>query len=451
MSAPKSKSKRDHWTNNFGFVMAAAGAAIGLGNIWRFPYVCGENGGGAFLIAYIFCVFLIGMPIVWAELVIGRSSGHGSGGAFKKLAKKHKKFWNIVGLLGVVIAFIVASYYTIVAGWTLEYLFQSFQGNLADFNGQTSEAYFKDFMASDSRQIYWHLVFTVITVVILFGGISGGIEKVTEVLMPILLFLLVGLAVVAINIESAALGDKIKSLDFLFRPDWSSFTAKSFFHALGQAAFSLSIAVGTMVAYGSYLDKKESIPKLGTIVVIMDTMVAILGGLVIFPIVFSFGLNPEEGTGLVFVTLPALFAKMPVGYIIGPAFYILLFFAALTSSISLLEPVITHFVDEMKKSRRWACLASGIASALAGILWIKINSLETNSLFTNVDKLVSDLLIPIEAIAIGVFVGWAIDKKVLKSELSQAPGLVFAAWRFIAKWVCPIAVLIILIRGLSIF
>ena len=445
--------KRDQWSNRFGFVMAAAGAAVGLGNIWRFPYVCGENGGGAFIIAYIGCVFLLGMPVVWAELMIGKESGHGSGGAFRALAKNNKKLWTAVGTLGVVIAFIVTSYYTIIAGWTLEYLLESlkslFSGNL---DAITDPKYFETFMADDGKQIFWHGMFTIMTAGIIIKGISGGIEKVTEVLMPILLLILVGLAVFALNMEAglaAEAGTHAKSIDFLFKPDWDNFTGRSFFHALGQAFFSLSIAVGTMVAYGSYLDKKENVPQLGSIVVLMDTGVALLGGLVIFPIVFSFGLNPEAGTGLVFVTLPKLFSQMPFGNIIAPLFYVLLFFAAITSSVSLLEPVVTHLIDEMKKTRSWSCLMAGLASFIAGSIWILTNSLETKSIFTNVDKLVSDMLIPLSAIAICIFAGWIMDKKLIKEDLANhVPEIVIHIWRYSCKWLAPLAMSFILIRGL---
>lgn len=446
------KAKRDSWSNKIGFVLAAAGAAVGLGNIWRFPYVCGENGGGAFILAYIGCVFLLGMPVVWAELMIGRSSGRGSGGAFAALTKKNKSFWKIVGVLGVIIAFLVTSYYTIIAGWTLEYLFQSVTGAIGSIDASTSESYFNEFMASDKRQVFWHLIFTVLTALIVFKGISGGIEKTTEVLMPVLLAILVGLAIFALNMEASMAheaGIEPKSWSFLFKPDWSQFTAKSFFHALGQAFFSLSVAVGTMIAYGSYLDKKENIPQLGTIVVCMDTFVALLGGLVIFPIVFAFGLNPEAGTGLVFVTLPALFSQMPFGNVIAPLFYILLFFAAITSSVSLLEPVVTHFIDEMKKSRLWATAVSAMASFLAGVVWILVNSLENKTIFDNVDKLVSDLMIPVSAICICIFAGWVMDKKLIKDDLKgHAPEWIIDAWRYSCKFLAPIAMGIILIRGI---
>ena len=446
--------KRDSWSNNFGFIMAAAGAAIGLGNIWRFAYTCGENGVGAFLIVYLACVFLIGLPVLIAELLIGRHAQRAGAGAFSQLVKKRKKFWRYVGFVGILTGFLITSYYTIIAGWTLEYLWQSISGGLVDLNGaEASEAFFKTFMESDQRQIFWHVVFTLITIVILMGGVSGGIEKVAELLMPILLFILIGLAFYGLNLESnmAKLNDvPAKALEFLFQPKWEQFTRESMFQALGQAAFSLSIAVGTMVAYGSYLDKKENLSNLGAIVVVMDTMVGILGGLVIFPIVFAFGLNPEAGTGLIFVTLPALFNQIPGGTILAPSFYILLFFAALTSSISLLEPAVSHMVDEMKYHRIPAVILAGSASIILGIVWILTGSLEMDGLFTNIDKFISNLIVPLMAILIAVFVGWFVDKRISRKQLSQTPLFLYQVFIFLVKWVCPLVVGIILIRGLPI-
>ena len=446
--------KRDSWSNNFGFIMAAAGAAVGLGNIWRFPYTCGENGGGAFIIVYLGCVFLIGMPVLIGELMIGRHSQMGGAHAFSRLVKKRKQLWQTVGFVGILIGLLITSYYTIIAGWTLEYLWQSMAQGFSGFDAEGSKTFFDTFMASDSRQIFWHVVFSVITVVILIGGVSGGIEKVSEILMPILLFILVGLAIYGLRLEGDMLAEKAEgamtAMKFLFEPKWSQFTGESMFKALGQAAFSLSIAVGTMVAYGSYLDKKENIAGLGAIVVCMDTLVGILGGLVVFPIVFAFGLNPEAGTGLIFVTLPALFAQVPGGMILGPCFFTLLFFAALTSSISLLEPAITHMVDEMKISRTLACLGAGLLSVALGVVWVFTGSLELDGLFTNVDKLVSNLLVPLEAVAIAVFVGWFLDKKISREELIHLPEWMYKFFIFLLKYVCPTVIGVILIRGLPI-
>ena len=444
------KEKRDSWSNNFGFVMAAAGAAIGLGNIWRFPYTCGENGGGAFIIVYLLCVFFIGMPILISELVIGRASGHGGAQAFTALIKNNKKIWYALGLLGIFVGFLITSYYTIIAGWTLEYLWNSLTGVFTNMDSGSSE-FFKTFMESDSRQIFWHVIFTVITVVILMGGVSGGIEKMAEILMPILFFILFGLAIYGLSLEhnmAEKAGEASKALKFLFEPDWSKFTSKSMFQALGQAAFSLSIAVGTMVAYGSYLDKKENLTGLGAIVVCMDTAVGLLGGLVIFPIVFAFGLDPSAGTGLIFETLPNLFSQAPGGNILAPLFYLLLFFAALTSSVSLLEPAITYLIDQFKVDRKIAALSTGALSTLLGIVWIFTNSLELDGLFTNVDKLVSNLLVPLVAVLISIFMGWFVEKKIPRKELAQIPDFLFDIYIFLLRWVCPIVIGTILIRGL---
>jgi neurotransmitter:Na+ symporter, NSS family len=443
------EEKRDSWSNNFGFVMAAAGAAVGLGNIWRFPYTCGENGGGAFILVYLFCVFFIGMPVLISELAIGRASGQGGAQAFSALVKKNKKLWYSVGFLGIFVGFLITSYYTIIAGWTLEYLWDALSGMFTGMNASSPE-YFKEFMASDSRQIFWHIVFTVITVAILMGGVSGGIEKVAEILMPILLFILVGLAIYGLSLESdmaAKAGEATKALKFLFQPDWSKFTDKSIFEALGQAAFSLSIAVGTMVAYGSYLDKKENLTFLGPIVVCMDTAVGLLGGVVVFPIVFAFGLNPSAGTGLIFETLPNLFSQVPGGNILAPSFYLLLFFAALTSSVSLLEPAITYLVDQFKLNRQYAAVTTGAISTVLGIVWIFTNSLENSGLLTNVDKLVSTILVPLVAVLISIFMGWFVEERIVKLELTQLPSFLFKVYIFLLRWVCPIVITIILVKG----
>jgi NSS family neurotransmitter:Na+ symporter len=444
------QEKRDSWSNNFGFIMATAGAAVGLGNIWRFPYTCGENGGGAFILVYLLCVFFIGMPVLISELAIGRASGQGGAGAFSALVKKNKKLWYSLGFLGIFVGFLITSYYTIIAGWTMEYLWDALTGVFNNMDSSSSE-FFKEFMASDSRQIFWHVIFTAITVAILFGGVSGGIEKMAEILMPILLFILFGLAIYGLSLESniaAQAGKATKALNFLFQPDWSKFTSQSIFQALGQAAFSLSIAVGTMVAYGSYLNKKENITGLGAIVVCMDTLVGLLGGVVIFPIVFAFGLDPQAGTGLIFETLPNLFAQVPGGNILAPLFYLLLFFAALTSSVSLLEPAITYLIDAFKVKRNIAVISTGVLSTLLGIIWILTNSLEMDGLFTNIDKLVSNLLVPLTAVGISLFMGWFVEKKLIEKELSQTPKIIFSIYRILLKWVCPVVITVILIRGL---
>ena len=447
-------SSREQWGDKLGFIMATAGAAVGLGNIWRFPYICGQNGGGAFILAYIICIALISGPILIAEIMIGRASGKGSGSAFVSLIQnKNSKLWRFIGVAGVLISFLLVSYYSIVAGWTLEYLWQALQGNLTSFSGENSQTFFDEFMASDSRQIFWHIFLTFLTAVILLRGISKGIEKLSKILMPVLLVLLFALAVFGISVEWSAMENPtsifdLKSIQFLFLPDWSKFTTDSIFQALGQAAFSLSIAVGTLIAYGSYLSKKENIVNLGSMVIGMDTMVAMLAGVLIFPIVFASGLSPSQGTGLIFVTLPNLFAQMPNGSLLVALFYLLIFFAALTSMISLLEPGITHLIDEMKMSRPKACITLATASSVLGVVWILVSSLQQEFLFFNIDKIVSNLLIPLEALGVSIFASWVLDKAISQQELASSGKTFYQAWFFMLKWLCPVAILVILVKGL---
>lgn len=438
-----SKEKRDCFGSNFGFLMSTAGAAIGLGSIWRFPYMCGQNGGGAFIIFNILCVILVGLPVLIAELAIGRRSRIGGAGAFSSLVKNHKPLWYVVGLIGLITGLIIASYYTVISGWSLEYLYISLTGAIQNLDSSNTKEYFHALTDSNNRQILWHLIFTAASVFILLGGISGGIEKFNKIAMPTLFILLIALAAYSINFEAtmaAAKGTGIESLKFMFIPDWSKFTMNSAFQALGQAAFVLSIAIGTMVAYGSYLNSKENIAKLASLVALMVTLVGILSGMIVFPIVFANGLNVDEGTGLVFVTLPALFAQMPFGYIIAPAFYILIFFAAITSSISLLEPTISYLVDEFKFNRHFACFLAGGTSALLGIYWIVTSSLERIGTFENIDKIVSNIIIPIESIGIALYAGWFLSSYISRKEMSHMPSWLYKTFIFLCRWVAPIAV-----------
>jgi NSS family neurotransmitter:Na+ symporter len=440
---------REAWSNKFAFIMATAGAAVGLGNIWRFPYICGENGGGAFILVYLICIFVIGTPVMISELLIGRTAKRGSGSAFNNLVKKPNFIWTVVGLLGVIIAFIVSSYYTIIAGWTLDYLLHSFDLNFINASALEINNYYLNFMASDNQQILWHLVFTLLTTLILSGGISSSIEVFNKICMPFLFLILIGLVFFALNLELSGHWDKIldaESIKFLFKADWTHFNKESFFRALGQAAFTLSIASGTMISYGSYLDQKEDLAKLSLIVVSMDTFVALVAGLIIFPIIFHFNLPLDSGTGLVFVSLPTLFNAIPFGQIFAIIFYLLLCFAALSSSIAILEPVVTHLIDECKFKRQISALIAGLLSAILGVIWIKVGTLEFSNTFTNIDKFISDLLIPIEAIAISIFVGWVLDKKIYTKALKNSSSVVQSLIYFLIRWVSPIGIFIILIN-----
>ena len=442
-------AKRDQWGSSFGFLMSTAGAAIGLGSIWRFPYMCGQNGGGAFIIVNIICVALIGLPVLISELAIGRKSRIGGASAFTALVKDHKPIWYGVGLIGLTTGLVITSYYSVISGWSLEYLYMSLTGAISELNGSNTQEYFSALTDSNQRQIIWHLIFTGATVFILLGGISGGIEKFNKISMPTLFVLLLGLAAYSLNLEAqhaAETGGQIESLRFMFIPDWSKFTMESVFRALGQAAFVLSIAIGTMVAYGSYLDSKENITKLGGIVAGMVMMVGIISAMIVFPIVFANGLEVNAGTGLVFITLPALFSQMPP--FIAPLFYILIFFAAMTSSVSLLEPAISYLVDEFKFSRHFACFTAGLTSASLGIVWIGSSSLEKTGLFENVDNFISNIIIPIEAIAITMYAGWFLSHWISRKEMKHMPRWFYQLYVILCRYVAPGAVGAILLKQL---
>ncbi|HQB22364.1 MAG TPA: sodium-dependent transporter, partial [Bacteroidales bacterium] len=356
-----SSQKRDGFTSKFGVIAAAAGSAVGLGNIWRFPYITGENGGGAFLLMYIFFVVLIGIPVMMSEFVIGRRSGSNAIGAFRKLAPGTS--WWLVGLMGIIAAFVILAFYGTVAGWTLEYIVQAFQNSFSGKSQTELGDSFNNFTASTFRPVLWQMVVMVLTGAIILRGVSKGIEKVTKILMPLLVVL-----IIAVCIRSVTLPGSAKGLEFLFKPDFSKITFKAVLMALGQAAFSLSVGMGALITYGSYV--KKEIPLLGTCfsIAVTDTIIAILSGIMVFPALFALGGESVGGPGLVFVTLPGVFQSMPGGYVFGIIFFILVFLAALTSTISLLEVVVAYFKEDLKISRLKATLIATVSISVLGVL-----------------------------------------------------------------------------------
>ncbi|HMA76706.1 MAG TPA: sodium-dependent transporter, partial [Candidatus Krumholzibacteriaceae bacterium] len=323
-------SKRGQWGSNIGFILAAAGSAIGLGNIWRFPYVVGENGGGAFLIIYLFCILLLGLPVMLAELTLGRYSRKNPVGAFESIRPRTP--WKIVGFLGVITGICILSYYSVIAGYTLGYIGKTLAGNHADF---------QSFSSNPFSAISLFIIFTVITVLVVQGGIKNGIERWAKILMPLLLFLMIALIIRSVTLEGAG-----KGLVFYFKPDFSKVTGHTFLAAMGQAFFSLSLGMGCMITYGSYLPENSNLLLNGTSVALFDTLIALMSGLLIFPALFASGMDPAAGPSLVFEVLPKIFSSIPGGSIIGASFFLLLSIAALTSTISLLEVATAYFVDE---------------------------------------------------------------------------------------------------------
>jgi NSS family neurotransmitter:Na+ symporter len=351
---------RDSFGSKIGVVAATAGSAVGLGNIWRFPYVLGENGGGAFLIIYLCFVFAIGFPVMLAEFTIGRRAQRNALGSFKKLAPG--KPWYLIGLMGIVAAFMILAFYSTIAGWTLEYLVQALINGFDGKNSDQLTRSFEVFQSGSFRPVIWQLVFMFLTAFIIYRGVKNGIEKYTKILMPLLVVLIIIICIRSLTLEGAHEG-----LDFLFTPDFSKIKWNVILKALGQAAFSLSIGMGTLITYGSYIQKDNNLPATAFQVSMADTLIAILAGVMIFPAVFAFNINPAEGPGLVFIVLPNIFEQMAGGYFFSILFFLLLAIAALTSTVSVLEVVVAYFSEELNMSRRKATIIAATAISIVGI------------------------------------------------------------------------------------
>jgi len=444
---------RDSFSSRLGVIAAAAGSAIGLGNIWRFPYVAGENGGGAFLLIYIGFIILIGVPVMLSEFVIGRSTQRNPVGAFKKLAPK--TLWPLTGFLGIIAAFFILAFYTTVSGWTLEYLYLAITDS---FKAKTAESLaigFDSFRTSGLRPLIWQNVFMFFTAFIVYRGIRNGIEKYTKILMPLLLIIIIILGIRSITLPGAGEG-----LLFLFKPDFSKITGTVILEALGQSFFSLSIGMGTLITYGSYIGKTEKLGNTALSVSAADTLIAILAGIAIFPAVFAFGIAPEAGAGLVFITLPLIFEQMTGGYFFALIFFLLLSIAALTSTISVLEVVTAYLAEELNLGRKKATLLAASSIAVLGVActmsqgpWSAI-SVGNNNLFDLLEMISANIMLPLGGLLIVIFVGWYLSKETVIDELSNE-GKLKAGFRylylFIVKFLAPVAIAFVFLHGLGFF
>lgn len=438
---------REHWGSRFGFIMAAAGSAVGLGNIWKFPYVTGENGGGAFLIIYIAFVFVFGLSLVMAELVLGRTTQKNPVGAFKQLAGSA---WPLVGMLGIFTGFVILSFYIVVAGWTLAYIGFMTTGQLATDDPAALGKAFGAFIGEGSAPVVYAGIFMLLNAVMVIGGIGKGIERMSKLLMPVLFVLLLILVVRSLTLPGASQG-----IAFYLTPNFSAVTAHTWTAAIGQAFFSLSLGMGALITYGSYMTRDQSIPTSAVSVVALDTTVAILAGLLIFPAVFAFGFDTSSGPGLAFITLPAVFASMPGGEFFGILFFTLLALAALTSSVSLLEVVVTYLIDEWHLTRRnatiaaaLACFAVGIPSALsqgASDIFVIHGTpfLDWMVQFTN-------FLLPLGGLFIALFVGWKMGPAAIAAATNggEAKFPFASAWVWVLRIVAPIGIAWVLLQPL---
>ena len=444
-------SNRESFGSKFGVIAATAGSAVGLGNIWRYPYIVGENGGAAFILIYLVIIIAIGIPVMLSEFAIGRRAQLNVYGSFRKLAPNRP--WYLIGLMGVVAAFMILAFYTVVAGWTLEYLYQSF---INGFHGKTAEelgSMFNNFNGSTTRPLIWFFVFMALTAFIIAAGVKNGIEKSTKILMPLLFVLLMILIIRSVTLPGAA-----KGLSFIFKPDFSKITAETFLMALGQAFFSLSIGMGTLVTYGSYIQKRDNLATTALSVVATDTMVAVLAGVAIFPAVFSFGISAGSGPGLAFITLPNIFEQMPGGTIFSAMFFLLLGVAALTSTISVLEVIVAFFVEELKMKRGAATWLATVSVSVLGVFCVLSTSTMADfkilgkTVFELMEYTTANVLLPIGGLLIVIFVAWFFGRDKAKEELSNNGTLkarYIPLFLFIIKFVAPLAIAFVFLQGIG--
>lgn len=433
--------ERENWTSRLGFILAASGSAIGLGNIWRFPFVTGTNGGAIFILIYLAAILLIGYPILVSEMSLGRFTAKNPIGAFKKIAPESS--WPLVGALGVLSGFVILSYYSVVAGWGMSYIFKSLSFSAkSDF-----PAIFSAHISSLAEPILWHGIFMFLTIIVIGAGVVNGIQKIVKILMPILFIIIFLLIFRSITLEGAAAG-----LSFYLKPDFSAISFQTFTDAISQAFFTLSLGMGAIITYGSYLSENESINESAAYVLIFDTAVALLAGFAIFPAVFAFGLDPASGPGLTFITLPAVFTQMPFGAFFSLIFFMLLTIAALTSSISMLEVVVAFLVDEYNWNRKKASYLMGILIFLVGIPPLLGYSSLSNFSFLGMDVLdtydwfSNSIFLPTGGILTSIFVGhiWG-SKNAVKEANKNSRFHIGRIYAILLKYIVPAAVLFIMI------
>ncbi|MBC2776743.1 sodium-dependent transporter [Parasphingopyxis marina] len=458
------------WSSRWAFILAAIGAAVGLGNVWRFPTLAGENGGGAFVLFYIGCVVLIGLPLILSEIIIGRAGRSDAVGSVRNVAEQSgvSRGWTTFGWMEIISAFLILSFYSVVAGWVIYYagvMGGDFFGNLfsgAPFagalQGEEAEAIqgrMTSLFGNIPLLLAMHTVFMGVTYAIVARGVHDGIEKAALYLMPAFFVLLI-----AITIYGAFVGNFGQAVAFMFTPDFSKLDAPAMNAALGQALFSMSLGSAALITYGAYVSKDTKLPPTAAMIAVADTGVAIIAGLMIFPIVFAVGLDPAAGPTLVFQSLPVAFQQMPGGSLIGFLFFVLIFFAALTSSISLLEGPVSWGINELGWSRfksatifSLAIFIVGIACLLSLNVWSDVRLLPfwsifaESSIFDVIDGFTGKVMLPVAAFLTAIFIGWRADKKLVAAETGLEGGL-FALWRFLVAWLAPIGVAVILVFGL---
>ncbi|MFH1811072.1 MAG: sodium-dependent transporter [Pseudomonadota bacterium] len=451
--------ERGQWGSRLGFVLAAAGSAIGLGNIWKFPYITGVNGGGLFVLIYLVCITGVGLPIMMAEILIGRTAQRSPVGAFRLLSRPGSP-WVGVGWLGFAAAFVILSYYSVVAGWALHYSWLSLSGGIAGHSVEELKPLFGQIYQDTGLNLFWHVVFMALTVGIVIGGVRGGVERAARVLMPVLFVMMLALLVYAMTLDGFGQG-----LRFVFAPHRESLSSAGVLEALGHSFFTLSLGMGAMLTYGSYLSPRESVVATSAAVTLLDTFIALMACLILFPITFSFGMEPAAGPGLVFTNIPIALSQVPAGAVWSTVFFLLLVFAALTSAISLLEVAAAYFIDERGWSRRRAVLLCGAAitvfgipSALSGgtaLFGSGVQALTGRNWFDTFDYLASNWMLPLGGLGIALFVSWRVGDAARREALAQGSTLgvlkgFYLTWLSLLRYVVPVAIVAIVLHAIGV-
>jgi NSS family neurotransmitter:Na+ symporter len=444
-------SLHGQWSSRFAFILAVTGSAVGLGNIWKFPYIAGQNGGGAFVLVYLLCVTLIGMPVMMSEILIGRRGRRNPVATMALLGEEEgsSKHWRLVGLMGVLAGIFILSYYAVIAGWTLAYIVKTVSGVFAGADAAEISAQFGSFVGDWRLVGLSHVLFMGLTTFVVARGVERGLEQAVRFMVPALLLLM--LALLGYSINS---GHFSEGLAFMFTPDFEKLTWDSVLAAMGQAFFTLSIGMGAIMAYGAYLPQETSITASSAAVVTADTLIAMLAGLVIFPLVFANGLDPADGPGLVFDTLPLAFGRMTGGVFFGTLFFVLLSFAAWTSAIGLMEPAVAWMVEHWGRSRAQAAVVIGVLIWAIGIgTVLSFNVLADltfykGTIFDNVDHVTSNILLPLGGVFIAVFAAWVMCRNSTAEELGGA-GTLYRLWRLLARFVAPVAILFVFLKAVG--
>ena len=452
-------SLHGEWSSRFAFILAVAGSAVGLGNVWKFPYTLGSSGGSAFVLVYVLAILFVATPIMIAEMIIGRHARASAPTALAKVAQDSgsSRHWGLLGWMGIFALFLVLSFYSVIAGWTAAYLVKSATGSLSGLSAVEVAAGFGDFTHNSGEVIFWHFLFTAVTIFIVSRGVKIGLERVVRVLMPALFITLIALV-----INSAFVGEFAKAFKFLFTADLSKLTPVVVLSAVGQAFFSVNVGIGAVLTYSSYLPQDVNIFRSSLIVTLGDTLVALLAGLAIFPIVFANNLDPGEGPGLVFVTLATAFAQMPGGSFVGAVFFVMLVFAALTSSISMLETMTARAIEIRGMTRNKAVIVIGSGTFLMGLVtvfsfsaWENVYLLDAIPTFAGktpfdlIDYLVSNVLMPLGGMLYALFAGWWLSKDTSIYEMGAGESGVFKLWLVLVRVVAPLAVAAVFVFNLA--